>query len=143
MKFLTSITKPEKGISKVFIEHMGRTFVGYAKKHPEDNWSEFTGCRYAEERAEIKALKAELKKKKHDCDECKKFVTAVSQYAEFDPKSPTARAMFRQLNRRIKAVNDIISLINEKEFNLRVAIRQQDGFNNRINQMKLNNNKEK
>lgn len=132
MKFLTSKTYPDKGLSVVFVEHKGNNYRGEAKLHPDDKWSKFTGCRFAEERAEIKALKDEYKQKKHDCEECRKFVAVVQQYAKFNPGDPSARAMFRQLNRRIKEVNNLADKINEKEFNLRIAIRQQDRFNQKI-----------
>ena len=48
--------------------------------------------------------------------------------------------MYRQLNRRIKEVNKLAEIIGKKEFNLRVAIRQQDMVNKSINQKKLNDN---
>lgn len=132
MKFLTSETYPDKGLSIVSVEYKGNNYQGRAKLHPNDVWSEFTGCRFAEERAEIKALKAEYKQKRHDCEECRKFVAAVRQYSKFNPKDPSAKAMFRQLNCRIKEVNQLIDKINQKEFNLHVAIRQQDKFNSKI-----------
>lgn len=132
MKFLTSKTYPDRGLSIVYVKHKRNSYRGEAKLHPDDIWSEFTGCRFAEERAEIKALKNEYKQKKHDCDECKKFVAAVQQYAKFDPKDPSAKAMFRQLNCRIKEVNRLVDEINKKEFNLHVAIRQQDRFNQKV-----------
>ena len=142
MRFLDSGTVKETGYSTVIIEHKGNKYVGQAKCHPDDTFSEFTGCRYAQERAEIKALKDEWKQKKHDCDECRKYLIAVSQYAGFDKESSTAKAMFRQLNRRIKEVNKLAEIISQKQFNLQIAIRQQDGFNNKIEQMRLNDNKE-
>lgn len=129
MKFIDSSTTPETGYSHVIIRHRGNEYIGHAKCHPEDDWSEFTGCRYAQERAEIKALKDEWQQKKHDCEECRKFVIAVSQHAGFDKESSTAKSMFRQLNRRIKEVNKLAEIINRKEFNLKVSIRQQDKFN--------------
>ena len=142
MRFLDSSTVEEIGYSTVIIKHKGNEYVGQAKCHPDDTFSEFTGCRYAQERAEINALKDEWKQKKHDCDECRKYLIAVSQYAGFDKESSTAKAMFRQLNRRIKEVNKLAEIISKKQFNLQIAIRQQDGFNNKIEQMRLNDNKE-
>ena len=142
MRFLDSGTVKETGYSTVVIEQKGNKSVGQAKCHPDDTFSEFTGCRYAQERAEIKALKNEWKQKKHDCDECRKYLIAVSQYAGFDKESSTAKAMFRQLNRRIKEVNKLAENISQKQFNLQIAIRQQDGFNSKIEQMRLNDNKE-
>ena len=142
MRFLDSGTVKETGYSTVIIKHKGNEYVGQAKCHPDDTFSEFTGCRYAQERAEINALKDEWKQKKHDCDECRKYLIAVSQYAGFDKESSTAKAMFRQLNRRIKEVNKLAEIISKKQFNLQVAIKQQDSFNSKIEQMRLNDNKE-
>ena len=142
MRFLDSGTVKETGYSTVVIEHKGNKYVGQAKCHPDDTFSEFTGCRYAQERAEINALKDEWKQKKHDCDECRKYLIAVSQYAGFDKESSTAKAMFRQLNRRIKEVNKLAEIISQRQFNLQVAIKQQDSFNNKIEQMRLNDNGE-
>ena len=142
MRFLDSSTVEEIGYSTVIIKHKGNEYVGQAKCHPDDTFSEFTGCRYAQERAEINALKDEWKQKKHDCDECRKYLIAVSQYAGFDKESSTAKAMFRQLNRRIKEVNKLAEIISQKQFNLQIAIRQQDGFNSKIEQMRLKDNKE-
>lgn len=142
MRFLDSGTVKETGYSTVIIKHKGNEYVGQAKCHPDDTFSEFTGCRYAQERAEINALKDEWKQKKHDCDECRKYLIAVSQYAGFDKESSTAKAMFRQLNRRIKEVNKLAEMISKKQFNLQVAIKQQDSFNSKIEQMRLNDNKE-
>ena len=142
MRFLDSGTVKETGYSTVVIEHKGNKYVGQAKCHPDDTFSEFTGCRYAQERAEINALKDEWKQKKHDCDECRKYLIAVSQYAGFDKESSTAKAMFRQLNSRIKEVNKLAEIISKKQFNLQVAIKQQDSFNSKVEQMRLNDNKE-
>ena len=142
MRFKDSGTVKETGYSTVIVEHKGNEYMGQAKCHPDDEFSEFTGCRYAQERAEIKALKDELKQKKHDCDECRKYIVAVSQYAGFDKESPTAKAMFRQLNRRIKEVNKLVEIISQRQFNLQVAIRQQDSFNSKIEQMRLSDKEE-
>ena len=142
MRFLDSGTVKETGYSTVIIKHRGNEYMGQAKCHPDDTFSEFTGCRYAQERAEINALKDEWKQKKHDCDECRKYLIAVSQYAGFDKESSTAKAMFRQLNRRIKEVNKLAEIISKKQFNLQVAIKQQDSFNSKIEQMRLNDNRE-
>lgn len=120
----------ESGKSFSTVKHKGKKYEGKAYLHPEDKKaglaSKYTGCRYAEMRAEIKALKAEHKKEKASCEECRKFVTACTQYKNFDKESPTAKAMFRQLNRRIKRVNDIADQINNKMQDLETAIRQKD-----------------
>lgn len=132
MRFVTSKTFPSSGHSIVYIENKKEIFRGEAKLYPGETFSELTGCRYAQERAEIKALKKEYKEKKAACEECRKFVVAVQQYANFNPEDPSARAMFRQLNRRIREVNKLADEINKKEFNLQLAISQQDSFEQRI-----------
>lgn len=128
MRFIDSHTNEETRISYVTVENKGAVYTASAKCHPDDEFSVFTGCRYAEMRAEIKALKAEYYQKKHDCDECRKFVSMVQQYACFNREDPSAKAMFRQLNRRIREVNALADEINKRELALRVAIRQQDKF---------------
>lgn len=135
MKFISSSTYKKLGFSYVTILEKGKYYTGRAKLHSEDskNWSEYTGCRYAETRAMIQALKYERKKKKAACEECRKFVKAVSQYKNFDKNSSTAKAMYRQLNRRIKEINKITDQINKMELELRITIRNQDSINKKAN----------
>lgn len=132
------------GKSFVKIKYKGKYYVGIAKLHPDDadKASKFAGCRFAEQRAIIKALKAELKQKRTACDECRKFVNAVTNYANFDPETPTAKAMFRQLNRRIKEVNNIIDEINATQEGLEKSIRQHTVVVNAIQTKKANQDKE-
>lgn len=134
MKLKYSNFNSVEGISTVILEHQGKEYTGYSVLLPEDipTMSRFTGCRYAEMKAQIKALKGELKEKRKACDECRKFVQAVSNYKNFDKESPTAKAMYRQLNRRIKEVNKLIETINKLDFDLKVRIRQQDKFNEKV-----------
>ena len=130
-KFNDSRTDKEKQKSVVFIKYKGYLFPGYSYCHPDDEWSEFIGCGYAEIRAQIKALKWELKQKKAACDECRKFVKAVSQYKNFNKEDGTAKAMYRQLNRRIKEVNKIVDEINALELALNIRKRSQDSLKKR------------
>ena len=136
MKFIDSWTNEACKVSTVEIEHMGKPFTDYAYCHPDDEWSEFTGCRIAETRATIQALKYERTIKIKKCEECRKFVKAVEQYKNFDKTSSTAKAMYRQLNRRIKEVNDLTDLINNIELNLKASIR----FKNKLKTKKDNEN---
>ena len=114
MKFLYSRFEYDGGVTTVVMEHMGKEFSGKAKTHPDDmeNMSEIMGGKIAEARATIKALKYERQIEKEKCEECRKFLKACQGYKNFDKESPTARAMFRQLNQRIKAVNRITDQIN-------------------------------
>ena len=131
IKFIYSKTIKEKW-SWVIVEMGKKKYYGSAKRHEEDSWSEFTGCRYAEQRAEIKALKDYHKQKKAECESIRKFIHSLECYKDFDKENPTAKTVYRQLNKRIREVNEIADEINKREFNLRLAIRQQDRLNNRI-----------
>lgn len=134
MQLIDSIFNEDTGKSTSVIKYKKNKYYGYARLHPEDKekTSKFTGCRYAEMRAEIKALKAEHKREKLACEECRKFVTACSQYKNFDKESPTAKVMFRQLNRRIKRVNSLADLINKKMSDLETAIKQKEIVSNAL-----------
>ena len=109
MKFLKSWTFKDERLSQVHIEHKGEVYVGIAKCHPDDEWSEFTGCKFAELRATKEALKAQYKEEKLKLDAIKTFMTAVGQYKNFDGESSTAKAMYRQYNRRVKQLKEIAS----------------------------------
>ena len=128
MQLIESYFNETLGKSISVIKHKKKKYYGYAWVHPEDKEkaSKYTGCRYAEIRAKIKALKAEYRKEKAACEECRKFVKACSQYKNFDKESPTAKVMFRQLNRRIKQVNNLADQINQKMINLETAIKQKE-----------------
>lgn len=130
MRLVNSIYNEDLGTSVCEVVHKKQTYTGLSKLHPDDKeaglGSRYTGCRYAELRAEIKALKDEYNREKAACEECRKFVKACSQYKNFDKESSTAKAIFRQLNRRIKKVNELADLINKKLSDLDVAIKQKD-----------------
>lgn len=132
MRFIDGYFDPAQGTSHVLIKHKNKDFWGRAKLHPDDTASNYTGCRYAELRAKIKALKYEYKEKKANCDACRNFVKSIEQYKDFDRTSPIAKIMYRQLNRRIKEVNSIADTINKLEFDLNIQISMQDNFENRI-----------
>ena len=140
MKFINSITNKEDRTSVTWIKYKNMIYAGVAHCHPDDEWSEFTGCRIAEVRAEISALKDEYKEAKAKCEECRKFVRAVEQYATFNPEDPTAKVMYRQLNRRIAAVNKIATKINAKELELKASIRLQTNIENKAKKKKNSKN---
>ena len=115
MKFITSSYDPETGKTKVVMQHLGKKFVGIAKTHPDDmeNSSELTGGTFAEIRAQIKALKYERELAKIKSDMALDFVKSVTCYAKFDAEDASAKSMYRQLNQRIKRVNDLADEIND------------------------------
>ena len=100
------------------VKHLGRTFVGSAKLHPDDQntRSELVGGSIAETRAIIKALQYERKLLKEKYKEYQNFVKACECYKNFDKDSQTAKVMYRQLNRRkrnIEKLTEKIDLLKE------------------------------
>lgn len=114
MKFISSSYDSKTGKSEVVMQHLGVKFTGVARIHPDDweNASSFEGCFIAEIRATILALKYERYLVKKKSDEAIDLLKACSCYKNFDKNSPTAKAIYRQVNRRIKKVNDITDEIN-------------------------------
>lgn len=137
MKFVDGYTLKD-GTSIVIIEHKGELFTGNAKLHPEDKekMSEFTGCRYAEIRATIKAFKHERNILKAEAEDCRRMIKACSQDKRWDPKSPTAKVAYRQLNIRIKKVNKITEKINQMMFELNKTIWSDGVVSNALNKYK-------
>lgn len=132
IKFINSETNSETKMSWVTVQMRGKEYTGSSKCHPEDTWSEFTGCRYAEARAEIEALKDLYHQKKEACENFKDFIKSLECYKDFDKESPVAKTVYRQLNSRVKEVNYLADAINEREFNLLIAIKQQDKFKEKM-----------
>lgn len=128
MKFISSNYDKETGIAAVVVQHLGKKFVGYATGHSEDkeNWSEYAGCSYAETRAMIKALKYERELAKHKSDEAIDFMKSCECYAGFDKESPSAKVFYRQMNQRIKRVNDLADEINNLYNSLDQAIKRRE-----------------
>jgi hypothetical protein len=114
MKFISSSFDPETGHSVVVMQHLGKKFSGEASVHPDEkeNMSEYAGCHIAEARATIKALKYERDIAKKDAEAARYFVKTCEDYNKFNKEDDTAKCMYRQLNRRIKKVNDLADNIN-------------------------------
>lgn len=128
MKLTDSYYHAESGLSVCQVEHEGYRASATANVHPDDKLtsSRFFGCSLAEMRAQVKILKWKHQAEKTKCEEARKFMNACLCYKNFDKKSDTAKAMFRQLNKRIKAVNKIADEINAIEENIQTKIRQRD-----------------
>lgn len=148
MKFISSLYDSLTGFSSVVIEHMGVNFIGTARLHPDDaaNASEIAGCSYAESRACIEALKYERSLAKKDAETCRNYIKACECYKKWNSESPTAKAAYRQLNRKIKKVNDLTDEINDMMFSLDEAIWKRGvtvkAFNRRNKQNRLNDKSE-
>ena len=126
MEFRDAIYNKNKGYAHVTVQHLGEIFEGEAWGHPEDkdNWSEFAGCSYAETRAMISALKWERRNAKEKADQSIDFLKSCQCYKNFDKDSETAKVLYRQINQRVKKVNDLTDKINELYDSLDKAIRR-------------------
>ena len=137
MRLVSAYYDENTGVSYATVVHsingLERRFEGIAKIHPEEeSKSRFTGCRYAEMRAQIKALKAERECLIWKCEECRNFVKACGQYKNWDKESPIAKVVYRQLNTRIKQVNELTNQINQLQWDLNIAIRQQSMIHTKL-----------
>ena len=137
MKFITSDYDEVSGLSEVVMQHFGIKFKGYAQVHPEEKKpSKYAGCRFAELRATIDALKYERTLLKNKSDMALDFVKSLECYADFDKESPTAKCIYRQLNKRISKVNEVTDEINEALEELETTIRQREMVTNAIDRKK-------
>ena len=134
MKFISSSFDFDTGISEVVVQHLGKKFIGTAKLHPDDKdkVSNYTGCQIAEMRATIKALKYERKIAKNKSDMALDFIKSVENYTKFNKEDESAKSMYRQLNRRIKEVNDITDQINELYYEIDMLPRKKSVILNSI-----------
>ena len=128
MKFISSNYDSTKGESEVVMQHLGEKFTGRAKIHAseKDKESRYAGCYYAELKATIKALKYERKLAKVKADMALDFVKSLECYKNFDKESPSAKVVYRQLNQRIKKVNDLADEINYYLGELQDSIKRRD-----------------
>lgn len=114
MKFISSSYDPNTGKSEVTMQHLGVKFIGTAQVHPDDweNGSNYEGCFIAENRAIILALKYERYLAKKKSDEAIDLLKSCQCYKDFDKENPVAKILYRQVNQRIKKVNEITDKIN-------------------------------
>lgn len=141
MILVSSYFTEASGTSSCTVQHNGKLYTGFARVHPEDGdkVSRFAGCQLAELRAEIKALKAELKQERMKCDEIRNFVKACSQYKLWNKEDASIKAIYKQLNIRIKKVNNIIDAINSREMEIMRLIGQRDAVIKAIDRKKAKN----
>lgn len=132
-KLIYSSADPASGESCVTIEHKGKEYTGKAHLHPDDKFSNITGCQYAEMRAIVKALKNDLKEARKDYNNCKNFVTSVTQCKIFNNEEKTAKAIFKQLNKKEKVVISLQNAINYYEASIKNMIESQTKLNNKLN----------
>ena len=118
MKFISSSYDPDTGISTVVMQHLGVKFTGVAKVHPDEKTksSKFAGCRYAEIRATIKALKYERNKLKSEFKIIKNYLSSCESYADFDiHNNEYYKPFYRQFKKRENKIVELNVAIAELE----------------------------
>lgn len=140
MKFISASYQADTGESTVVMQHLGQKFTGFAHLHPDDtNPSEYVGGDLAEARATIKALKYEYKRAKEEAEISRHFVEACENYAKFNKDDDTAKCMYRQLNKRIKKVNELADEINALYNHIYTSIRLREKVLKRRSESKKDN----
>ena len=135
-EFVSSETYKKSGVSIVVLKYKNMRFTGKAYKHPNDDWSEFFGCELAEIRAKIKAAKWEYNRKKEEYKNYENFVKSLECYKNFDPESPTAKVIYRQLNQRKKELYIAKSRINTLKNSIPMMIKNRELFQQKIAMIK-------
>lgn len=122
MRFYSSQSDKESGISKVILEDNGKLYEGIAKCHEEDIWSNYFGEGIAEMRAIIKVFKNKLNKEKNEYKLLLNFVKTIESYKSYNKDSNEAKFIYRQLNikkKKIEAIEkNIIAIKNKIENNI-------------------------
>lgn len=135
MKFRDSFYKDGK--ADVWVKHLEKIFLGRAFAHPEEeNPSEFVGCEIAERRAVIEALKYERKIAKEELKKYQNFVKACECYKDWNKEDPSAKVVYRQLNRKIKRINDLTEEIKNCEDLLKRYIVTREVLKKRLKEKK-------
>ena len=127
-RFIDSTFDADTLISTATIEHGNCQYTGQTKvaKEDMDKISKYTGCRFAEMKAEILMLKDELRKAKFNYKICQDFIKSVSCLKSFDKESQSAKAAYHQLNKRKQAVEMLEIELETKRNDFLIAIQQRD-----------------
>ena len=109
-KIILSEFDPKNGVSFVSLKYKGETFIGWAAFNPNDEVpvSSFLGCRIAEKRAAIKALKHEYKKALAEYDA---IITFISDYGStYEPDTYVTKGIaqkWSELQDRKRIIDNI------------------------------------
>lgn len=100
VKIVSSGFDKETGISHVTIQTPKGTYTGYSNLQEEDKpyTSQMAGCRYAEIKAHIKMLEAEIKEIKTQLHAFERFYNNASRSWRFNESGYEARKMRREMH---------------------------------------------
>lgn len=95
------------GVSTITIQTPKGRFTGISLLHDEDKdyASEITGCSYAEIKAHMKMVAADIKELKSNLSAFEKFYNNISTSNSFDEKSYIARKLRKEIFRLKEKIN--------------------------------------
>lgn len=100
VKIVSSGFNQETGISHVTIQTPKGSYTGYSNLQDEDKKyvSQMAGCRYAEIKAHMKMLDAEIKEIKSQLHAFERFYNNVSRSYKFNENGYEARKMRKEMH---------------------------------------------
>ena len=118
------------GSSRVVVQYKGKNFYGVALLHPDDKefGSEIMGCSIAEARAVISAINYELTHQRQALKACEAFVCGCTDTQRFDPESPSAKTVFRQLSVRRKYIKELEAEKADIQDQIKFIIKQKQAY---------------
>ena len=142
IKIVSSGFDKETGISHVTIQTPKGSYTGYSNLQEEDKThvSQMTGCRYAEIKAYIKMLNAEIKEIKSQFYAFERLYNNISQSNKFNKDSYEARKIRREMyhfkekikeleNLKFSMHNTLMTAIDERQEKVKNFYKQVDQIN--------------
>lgn len=128
----------DEGVKSAWAEvrYKGHNYYGYAYCNPEDYENGMLGQWIAEQRAEISALKNELKKAKEEYNTCKHFVSGIFGYKNFDWSSVDAWYIRKQLYFRKRNIKNIKDAITVRKQAIEQKVEQHENYMKQVNRIR-------
>lgn len=143
-KIIDSGYNEKTGVSYVIIQSPKGIFLGYSHLHDEDKqWaSKYAGCQYAESKAVIKMITAEIKEKKLLCDTFDSFYKELNQSKKFAKDGYTSNKLLEKRKKLRSEYNELIDLRDSIQKNLLNAMEERpkkaSEFYNAVQKIKKN-----
>lgn len=125
-------------LTKCIIKEKNEVFVGYAKCLEEDKdfYSDLIGKEIAFQKATIKHMKYDLKKKREKRKVLLDFYKNNCFHKKFDADSFLARTIWQEICILEKKIEDLKKNIEEFQYSLKKYIEIKDNLHNKIRKMR-------
>lgn len=129
MKFLYGYFNQNTGQSIVALADKYGQYIGQAKLHPDDRKyaSKYTGCRIAEQRAYIKALKQKIRRKKIELNTLIELKKEIKNYTT----KKTEKHIYLKIKKYTNDINYLKQIINQIEKEIKTSIKIRDNIINK------------